>query len=78
MQLNLFKYAVKQETLCRGKLHHSQVTFMQSFSMYHENQSQCRIVHTSPCVLLPRALRQRDNLTADPNGKYHVLVAVKM
>lgn len=45
--------------------------------LYHENQSQCRMGHASQCVLLHRAFRQRDNLTADPNGKYHILVAVK-
>jgi hypothetical protein len=50
---------------------------MQSFSLYHENQSQCRTVHASQRVLLHRALRQRDNLTANTNGKYHDLVAVK-
>jgi len=32
MQLNLFKCAVKPGSLCRWKLHHSQVTFTHSFS----------------------------------------------
>jgi hypothetical protein len=72
----LFKYTLNQGSLGRRKLHNSQVTPTQSFSLYQENQSQCRTVHASR-VLLHRTLRQRDNLSADTNGKYHDLVAVK-